>query len=126
MDIVFKETKKLILPCTIMAVLAFIGFAIFGFYTINIALCILFGTVYSLVNYIMIGASLYIALTKGERQANAYMTGSYILRFVVLGAIIYYTLMIPEINTFAVVLPLFFPKITLVLGASLGFYNKDN
>ena len=65
-----------------------------------------------------------IALSKHERQASAHMVLSYIIRLIVCGGIIYYSLIIPEINTLAVVLPLFFPKVILIRKAFLGFDNK--
>ena len=57
MDIVFNETR-LILPSVILMVICGIGFALFGYFSINVALCLVFGTVYSLANFFFIGVSL--------------------------------------------------------------------
>lgn len=123
MDIVFIEIKKMLKPMAIMSLSLYLVFSLFGYYQINTFLCIIFGAIYSLINFAMIGASLVVSLGKSPLKAQAYTTFNYIIRLIITGSIIYYSITLDFLNPLAIVLPMFFPKILLVY--VWGFKNQE-
>ena len=109
-----EEVKKLAKPIFGLGLITYAMFSIFGYYQANVFLCILFSCVYTLINFKMIGEALNVSLSKSPTKAQIYMTGQYIIRYIITGCIIYYSLVISFFNPLAVVIPLFFPKIILI------------
>ncbi|MFI3227352.1 MAG: ATP synthase subunit I [Clostridia bacterium] len=115
MNIVFGEIKKLILPCFALSLLLFGLFACFGYGKSSIFVTIILSAIYSLVNFWVLGAAISTALSRSPTRAQIYMVLQYLVRYVITGCIIYYAVIIPFINPLAVAIPMFFPKMTLIL-----------
>lgn len=112
MEIVLNETKKLIFPSFFITFFISIAMFITG-YGQDI-LSLVFGTIYSIINFWCIGCAISVALSKPLAKVQMYMTFQYILRYVITGFIIYYSIIIPSVNAIFVVIPMFFPKIILI------------
>lgn len=115
MNVVFNEIKKLLLPCIVQAFITYVLFACHGYFTVTMFVTILFSTLYAIVNFWMLGSAISVALTRSPQSAQVYMVSQYFIRYIITGMIIYYSIIIPWINPLAVAIPMFFPKIALIL-----------
>lgn len=115
MNIVFDEIKKLLVPCFVQTVLIYGIFAYFGYGNIGVFATLVFSTIYSLLNFWILGAAISTALSKSPVSAQVYMVMQYFVRYIITGGILYYAVILPSINPLAVALPMFFPKTSLIL-----------
>lgn len=120
MNVVFSETKKLILPIVFLDSILITFLFITNQSNIVDIIAIILASAYSLVNFFMIGSAIAVSVEKTVKKAQGYMVSQYFVRYVITGMIIYYSVIIPEINVFTIVLPLFFPKIILVYRSFLN------
>lgn len=115
MNIVFDEIKKLLVPCIVQALITYALFALNGYSSLIIFATIIFATIYGLINFWMLGSAISVALSRSPQGAQVYMVSQYFIRYIITGMIIYYSIILPMINPLAVAIPMFFPKIALVL-----------
>lgn len=124
MDNIYKEVKNIALPIYVMGFIFYLATLTFSNYKIiNIGVIIVSCT-YSILCFFMVGASIVVAIEKTKNKAQIYVTLQYFVRYLITGSLIYYTFKINVFNTFIFVVPLFFPKVYLLI-KGLYDYKKS-
>ncbi len=91
----------------------------------SVALGLLLGTVAMFVNMILLGVSVEKTTNhKDEKQAKRTMMKYYVIRFVIMGAIIYIGFAISFINAMATCIPLFYPKVCYSCKGGVGMIRE--
>lgn len=117
-----QETLKMLKPCIALMLLTFGVFSLLNYSGLTVFLTLLFGTAYALINFFMIAQATTAALVKPPQKAQVYMTTQYFIRLLITGELIYLAIKIPQINFWAFIVPLFFPKVVIILNSI--FYKK--
>ncbi len=104
-----------------MAVMIVLFFAL-GF-DYSLPLGGLYGIVISALNFLVLGKTAQKALRKPEKSANTYMSGMYCVRYLGLFALLTLGALAPFISLIASVIPLFFPRIAIMIRA---FARKED
>ncbi|MBQ9948660.1 MAG: hypothetical protein IJO91_09760 [Oscillospiraceae bacterium] len=103
------------------AVLIVLFFA-FGFdYTLLVGG--VYGNIVCVLNFFLLGKTAQIAVTKTAKAAQTYMNTMYCLRYLGLFAAMSAAALLPFINLLAAIIPLFFPRIAIMIRA---FREKDD
>lgn len=123
MKIVFEELCKLIKPISLLSILLMFLFLFVFDDIFSIFLSIFIGSAYSLFNFFLIGSSIAVAIEKKQRHAQLYMFVNYLIRYIITGMIIYYSIKSSYLYSICVVLPMFFPKVILIC-RSLDIFER--
>ena len=103
------------------AVLIVLFFA-FGFdYTLLVGG--VYGNVVCVLNFFPLGKTAQIAVTKTAKAAQTYMNTMYCLRYLGIFAAMSAAALLPFINLLTAIIPLFFPRIAIMIRA---FREKDD
>lgn len=87
----------------------------------------LLGAVFSVLNFVLLGFTVESVVNKEEKQAQASIRISRMLRNLMIGAVIIIGIYAPIFNIWTVALPFFFPKIGILLRSKLmKKQNNDN
>ena len=100
----------LILSCLMEAV-----YLIAGFWDYTVILGNLLGAGGSVLNFFLMGLTIQKAVQEEEKQAKTRMRLSHTLRMLVLFAVALIGVLLPCFQTWAVLIPLFFPRIAIQL-----------
>lgn len=84
----------------------------------------LLGAVFSILNFVLLGFTVEAVVNKEEKQAQASIRISRMLRNLMIGAVIIIGIYAPIFNIWTVALPFFFPKIGILLRSK--FMKKQN
>lgn len=96
-----------------MAIMAVLFFALKFDYTLITGG--VYGIVIAVLNFFALGKTAQAALKKSAKSAQTYMNLMYCLRFLGLFSLLTIGALAPFINLYASVIPLFFPKIAIVI-----------
>ncbi len=97
------------------AVLIVLFFA-FGFdYTLLVGG--VYGNIVCVLNFFLLGKTAQIAVTKSAKAAQTYMNTMYCLRYLGIFAAMSAAALLPFINLLAAIIPLFFPRIAIMIRA---------
>ena len=77
-----------------------------------------------ILNYFLIGITVQRALEKDEKDAKSTMKLSQLYRFLFLFAVIILGVLLPCFNTWASIIPVFFPRFAIALRSLLGKKNS--
>ncbi len=118
---VYEEMRSLapyflVISGIYMAVTVIISFAVRD-YTIPVGA--VYGMIVAALNFLMLGKSAQNALRKSEKSANTYMSAMYCARYLGLFALLTIGALAPFISLIASVIPLFFPRIAIMIRAFL-------
>lgn len=80
---------------------------------------LLFGSLYSFLNFFLLAYAVEKSLSKHGYKAQSYMAGSYFIRLTITGFVILIGLKTDYINAFGLILPMFFPKAIILLRSIL-------
>lgn len=87
----------------------------------------LLGAVFSVLNFVLLGFTVESVVNKEEKQAQASIRISRMLRNLMIGAVIIIGIYAPIFNIWTVALPFFFPKIGIILRSKfMKNQNNDN
>lgn len=116
MDIAIDELKRLspILAALNLAMLAVS--LVTGYLDGAMVLGLLLGNAYAAVHFILIGVAAKAVVKLTPQEAQRWMAASYFLRMMLTSVVIIVGFKAPFINALGVILPLFFPKISLNIG----------
>lgn len=116
------ETMRIARGCLPLAVLTYAAFALAGEYGLSTVLGLVPGTLFAIWNfYAMACAAERWAQMGDPARAQRAMTRSYIVRYLLMAALIVGAVMLEPVNALAAAIPLFYPK--LILLAS-GLFQK--
>lgn len=113
MNIVFPEIKRIAIGSIICNIVFLIASALFSLFSKELFLGSIIGTVYAIVNFMLIGVSVSDAMKKTPKQAQISMVISYFIRMAITALVIFIGLSSDYINPIGVIIPLFFPKAVL-------------
>ena len=75
---------------------------------------LLLGGCAAMVSLWMLANAVEQAVRRSSKGASAYMTGQYLLRYLLYGVVIVLGLRSPALDPLGTILPLFFPKLTII------------
>ena len=121
-EVIAQETFRLARGSVILDA-ACLGIAwLLGYPPKEMALGLLFGTLFLLLNFQLIGLSVKRSLNSLSPQAaKRRMTVGALGRYVLSGVVIWVGIRSPYLNVFGVVFPLFYPKLIYYCGAVWGW-----
>ena len=121
MDFIWKEMKKIAVVLGLMAaaVLAVGGFCGIGLPELLISL--LFGSLFTLANFMLLGTVCAKACRKPPAKAKVYMQLHYAVRMLLTGVVILASFKMPYLVPAGVIVPLFAPKLTYL---SAGIWSS--
>jgi hypothetical protein len=118
-DYIRNEIVNLIKITLVLSIILYIIFALTGRYGRPIFLGIITGSVVSIINFVVLSLSIEIGAGKPKRRAIFTLSCIYIIKFVLIGAVIAIYFSHDYINIIAFIIPLFFPSIIFIT-KSLG------
>ena len=110
---VWKETKYISLLVFLLSVIMQSVFLVIGKWDYTVLLGNLLSSVASVLNFFLMGITIQKALQKEEKDAKTSMKLSQTYRFFLLAVIVAVGVVAPCFNTWAVVIPVFFPRIAI-------------
>ena len=117
MDATLRETIKIFKGIVVLDVIFIAIIYILGKFDIPMLQGILIGSVYALLNFRLIAVSLNRAVQMSPGRAQVFAGVSYVGRLALTAAIILAAIKVDYINAFGVIVPMFFPKIIIVISA---------
>lgn len=112
---VIKETKYIASFVVIFSVLMQAVFLIIGKWDYTVLLGNLWGAAVAVGNFFVMGLYVQKAVTQDEKDARQTVKASQSLRFAGIFVIVVIGILIPFLNSIAVVIPLIFPRIAIML-----------
>lgn len=116
-EIVRQEAVRLARGVSALTVLAFGVFLLLGYGSLRTAWSLLAGAAFSLVLFLLIGRSAVRAVLFPAPQATRVLRKGYAFRYLLAGAYVVLALKSPLLQPAAAIVPLFFPRIVLLLGS---------
>ena len=120
MDFIFKEVKKVAITLFIVDILIVVITLCFGVFDSSIILGIIYGVVFTLLLFILLGTVVEKALTMSPLAAKKHMKINYFARFFITAIVMIIPFIMDSINEWCVVVSLLCPKFTYT---SIGFYD---
>lgn len=112
---VIKETQYIISFVIIFSVLMQAVFLIVGRWNYTVLLGNLWGAAVAIGNFFVMGLFVQKAVTQDEKDARQTVKASQSLRFAGIFVLTVIGILIPFLNSIAVVIPLVFPRIAIML-----------
>ena len=109
-----KETINIAIGTLILSLLMEAIFLIIGKWDYTVILGNLLGAADAVLNFFFMGLTVQSAVTKEEKEARAKMKASQVLRMFFMFVIALLGALLPCFNVFAVLIPLFFPRVTIM------------
>ena len=119
MEIVREETRRMARGMAPLTLIAFGALMLAGFDPVRTGLSLLLGVCYSLLLFRMISRSAAKAVLFPPEQGTRMARRGYVFRYVLTGVFVVAAIKAPPIQPLAAILPLFFPKILLLLRATV-------
>ena len=118
------KSETLYIGCwvTILSVILQAVFLILGKWDYTVLLGNLLADVLSIGNFLLLGLTVQRAVEKEQDEAKTMMKLSLTLRNVLLFVVIVVGIVLPWFNTWAVLIPVFFPRIAMLFR---GCFKKD-
>lgn len=89
-------------------------FAVLGYFSYRAVLGALLGWAGCVLNYYFLAVCVEKAVDKGEKGAKAYISGTYTLRMIFIGAVIIVAIKMPQyFNYLATAIPFLFPRFVI-------------
>lgn len=117
MEIILKEMKKQAITLSILVVILFPIGILCGVNWLTMLLSVLFGSLFTLANFMLLGSICDKACRKSPEKARTYMQFNYTLRILLVGIVILASLKLSYLSPLGVIPPLFAPKITYFMVA---------
>lgn len=117
MEIVREEWTRMLRGTVPLTLIAYGVFALAGYGGVPTVTGLLLGACYSLFLFWLIAKNAAKALLFSPEQGTKVVRRGYVFRYVMTGVLIVCAIKAPFINPLAAVLPLFFPKIVLLLSS---------
>ena len=114
-ETVLKETKFIALSVLILSALMEAIFLIIGEWDITVLFGNLLGGGFAILNFFLMGLTVQNAVTKDEKEAKNTVKVSQVYRNFMLLAVAALGVGLSCFNTWAVIIPLFFPRIAIAL-----------
>lgn len=124
-DVISQETLRLAKWSAVLDVICLGATWMLGYPPKQMALGLLFGTLFLLLNFQLIGISVKRSLgSLSPEIAKRKMTIGALGRYALSGVVIWVGIRSPILNVFGVVLPLLYPKLIYYFGAVIDLFRK--
>ncbi len=117
MDATIRETIKLLKGIIVLDILFIVLLLVIQKLDMPMLQGILIGSVYALLNFRLIATSINRAVLMSPGRAQVFAGISYMGRLALTAAIIIAAIKVDYINAFGVIIPMFFPKVIIVISA---------
>lgn len=114
--------KRSIYICGIIS----IGSVFFVGNYMNFILGLIFGEVFSILNFRLLHLTIQKSLKMSASKAQSYVTIRYLLRYVLMGIVIYVSINNPSINVLGTITGLLLLKFVIIVSNALYKSNKIN
>lgn len=121
MGIILTEMKKIAVTLGIMAVVLFPVGLLLGTSPLTMLVSLLFGSLFTLANFLLLGSICDKASRKAPHKAKTYMQLHYTARLILTAVVILAACKLPYLNPLGVIIPLFAPKLTYF---AVGIYSS--
>lgn len=113
--VVAKETRYIAGITIILSILMEAVFLIIGMWSYKVLIGNILGAAVAVVNFLLMGITVQNAVQKDEKDAATLMKASQMLRNLMLLITALLAFLLPFINPAAAIIPLFFPRIAILL-----------
>lgn len=125
MEVILKELKKIAVTVGAIDVLTLTVGLLCGAGFFSMLISLLFGSLFTLANFYLLGTLCQKACTKTPESAKRYMQLNYAVRFFLTAVVIFAAFKLTYLNPAGVVLPLFAPKLTYFAVAIYETLHKE-
>ena len=109
-----KEIIKMLMSIFIMLIIMVLFFAIFGYFNLPVIFGALLGGIVAFLNFFFLAVSVENAV-KEDKNPKIVVASSYSLRMLFIGVMIVVAIKSPYFNYVAMVIPLIFPRIAIMI-----------
>lgn len=120
---IFEEAKKVCITILVISAIFLVFSIFFGFFGYDVIIGIVYGTIYTLINFSLLGVAVQNAILRNPRSAKIYIQTQYAIRFAFAALALTIAILSPYINYIIVFLCMLSPKITYF---SIGIYSLIN
>ena len=117
-----KDIIKIMAGVAVCDLVMIAVFAAIGKFSLGVILGVLLSFAVTLLNYLHLASSINKAMSMAE-GGQAYLQRSYTVRLLLQAACAIIAYLVPQIDIYAAVIPLFFPRLALY---AMGFFEKKN
>ena len=117
---IIKETKYIAAFSLILSVLMQAVFLVTGYWDYTVILGNLLSVVFSVLNFFLMGLTVQKAVVKEEKEAKNTMRISQVYRNLMMVVVCAVGIAVPVFNTWSVVIPVFFPRISIAFRHLFG------
>lgn len=114
-DAVARETKYISCWVVILSIIMQVIFIITKHWDYRVLLGNLLSGTFAIMNFFLMGMTVQSAVEKDEKDARAQIRASQSMRTFMLFAVAAIGVLVPVFNTWASIIPLFFPRIAIAL-----------
>ncbi len=119
-EVVIKETLYIAIFEIIFSVILQLVFVLTKHWNYSVILGNLLSCALAIGNFFFMGVSLEKAVTENEKQARAIAKTSQTIRQIIIFVVVALGVVLPYFNNWAILLPLFFPRIAISLRPLFG------
>jgi len=112
---VYKDALKVSAVIFILGVIEFILFTIFMGFRSDVLIGVLFGCLFTSLNFFYLAFCVSKAVEKEEKAAKAYMSSTYTVRVLLLGVMIFIAAKVQFIYFWAAIIPIAFQRIAATI-----------
>ena len=120
-----RESLYIASAVVIFSMLMEAVFLVTGYWDLTVLWGNLLGGGVAVLNFFLMGLTVQKALNKDEKEAAAMMKFSQTYRLLLIAAAAGVGALVPVFNVFAVIIPLFFPRIAIALRPFVGIKYSD-
>lgn len=122
--VVKKETKYIIIWVMLLSLLMQSIFLVTGFWDISVLLGNILGAFVAVLNFFLMGLAIQSAVQKSEEDAKKSMNVSSSYRRLMIIVFVIIGIIVPFFNIWAVIIPLFFPRVAIAFRLLVDKGNK--
>ncbi len=108
------EVKKMAIYISVMVLVMLIVFALFGYFSLPVIIGGLLGGIVAFLNFLLLAVAIEKSVS-GHNSPKGTLASSYSIRLIFIGAVIVFAIKSQYINYLAVVIPLLFPRIAIMV-----------
>ena len=120
-----RESLYIASAVVILSMLMEAVFLVTGYWDLTVLWGNLLGGGVAVLNFFLMGLTVQKALNKDEKEAAAMMKFSQTYRLLLIAAAAGAGALVPVFNVFAVIIPLFFPRIAIAIRPFVGIKYSD-
>lgn len=118
-----RESIRMLWSVSAITILMLIIFAFMGYFDMTVVWGALLGAGWAVLNFFLLGISIQKIGDRSPAAARNGMQLSYMLRLLLTGVVVFIGIKLPIFNWIAVVVPLIFPRIAILLFNLMQAYH---